>query len=242
MNPAPDWVTGGISDADAAFLRALVHRVAPWIVVEIGVAAGTSSAALLGALDELPQTGRELWSVDVRPTCYFNASHPIGAAVATMYPPDERFTRWILDGDSDARRVRARIPPGLIDLVFVDGDHRHPWPLLDVLHVAPWTRPEAWIALHDIALPRVYPAYQMYGALWLFEAWPGEKIAGEGEAQNIGAVRLPAKLELLVPMATELLARKPWETRPGVGDVDLDLPAAFAPLAPTLRRRLDPLK
>ena len=241
LGRAPAWVTGGISDADAAFLRALVLRVAPVIVVEIGVAAGTSSAALLAALDALPpELNRWLWSADVRTTCYFDPSHQIGEAVTTIYP--EYRSRWIVDGDADARRVRARIPRGLVDLAFVDGDHRHPWPLLDVLHLAPWMQPEAWIALHDIALPRVHAEFQTFGAMWLFEAWPGEKIAGEGAAENIGAVRLPATLEALVPMATELLARRAWEAHPFVSDVDLDLPAAFAPLASTLRRRLNPLK
>jgi len=229
----PAWVTGGISTADAEFLADLVAWTEPELVVEIGVAAGTSSAALLYALDQLPGARRALHSVDVRGTCYFNAQYATGAACREMYP--ERRSLWILDTNADARRLAARFQPGAFDLIFVDGNHSHPWPLLDVLHLAPAAQPAAWIALHDLALPRLYPQFQTYGPAWLFAAWPGEKIAGTGEAENIGIVRLPADLRELCPMALELLERHAWETQPTAWDVELA--AVFAPVAEALRPR-----
>lgn len=230
----PAWVTGGLSAGDAEFLGELVARVQPTRVLEVGVAAGTSSAALLYALDQLPEGKRALVSVDIRPTCYFDARRATGEACAAMYPAPR--ARWILLTGIDARRVRRELTQRSIDLVFLDGDHSHPWPLLDVLHLAPWAQPEAWMALHDIALARVCPRFQTFGAEWLFAAWPGEKYAGTGDAENIGAVRLPANLETLVPMAIELVRRDKWET--AIRDVDVDLPAVFASVAAALRPRL----
>lgn len=232
--PPPAWTQGGIAAADAEALLELVRRVQPARVLEIGVGAGVSSAALLYALDTLPPgAGRALLSVDVARTCYFDPRYATGAAAAAMYPVRPGRSRWILDVGTDARRVRATLTPGSIDLLFVDGDHRHPWPLLDVLHLAPWMRPEAWIALHDIALARVLPGCLQHGAEWLFAAWPANKIAGTGAAENLGVVQLPAALSRLVPMAIDLLTRYSWEAQPAAGQIDL--PEEFAEITAALR-------
>jgi len=207
MFQPPPWVTGGISTGDAAFLVELVRRETPATVLEIGVAAGTSSAALLYALDQLPGK-RVLYSVDIRPTCYFDPRRTVGSAVATMYP-DHR-AGWILDLNGATRRDGSVV----YDLAFIDGNHQHPWPLLDVLQLVPWLRSASWIALHDIALASVHPRFQTFGVQWLYQAWPGEKFAGEGDARNIGAVRLPISLTDLVPMALDLIEDRPWEGGP----------------------------
>jgi hypothetical protein len=236
----PAWVTGGISTGDAEYLAALVAEAQPEIVVEIGVAAGTSSAALLFALDQLPDLPgrRQLWSVDIRSACYFDRQHLTGAATLEMYPAPRSV--WILDVGCDARRLRASLRLGSVGLIFVDGNHDHPWPLLDVLHLAPYLKPGAWIALHDIALPRLFPQYQTFGPTWLFERWPLlEKRQGvDPDAQNTGAIRLPADLRDLIPVALDLLQRHPWETIPTRADVDL--PDVFAPVSAALKPRLRP--
>lgn len=236
----PAWVTGGISTADATFLVELVAQVQPETIVEVGIGAGTSSAALLFALDQLPGggAGRFLYSVDLHARCYFDQARAVGSAVTEMYP--DHNASWTRKIGGGAGRVGAdlRKAGGLVDFAFVDGDHRHPWPLFDVLHVAPALRPEAWIALHDIALARVCPQFQSHGAEWLFSAWPETARAGAGEAENIGAVRLPADLHELVPMALDLLTRARWEAE--ISAAAVDLPPVFAALAPALRRRLRP--
>ena len=48
-----------------------------------------------------------------------------------------------------------------------------------------------------------------FGAQWLFEAWPFEKISGG----NIGAMRLPSNVRDLVPFALAML-RIPSELEP----------------------------
>lgn len=234
----PAWSTGGISTGDAEYLAVLVAAAQPEIVVEIGVAAGTSSAALLFALDQLPGAGRLLISVDTRSTCYFDRTHPTGAAVAEMYP--QHRTSWYCRTPCDARQISGHVTTGSIGLIFVDGNHDHPWPLLDVLHLAPYLKPGAWIALHDIALPRLFPQYQTFGPMWLFERWPplDKHQAVDPDAQNIGAIRLPADLRELIPVAVDLLQRHPWETIPTRADVDL--PDVFAPVSAALKPRLRP--
>ena len=235
MYRPPAWATGYICDGDAEFLIELVAGVRPTSMLEVGVASGASSAALLFALDQLPPVagGRQLLSCDVRSTCYFDPARATGAAVAEMYPNHQ--TRWTLDTDTDARRLSQSVAPGSFDLLFIDANHAHPWPLLDLLHLVHVARPGAWVALHDIQLPVINPAYQVYGPMWLFDAWPFDKVHGVDGSRNIGAVRLPDDIRQLVPMALELLDR-PWEHAPTSWHVAL--PEPFTDLSGVLHNRL----
>ena len=90
--------------------------------------------------------------------------------------------------------------------------------------------------LHDINLPIIAPRFAAWGAKWLFDEWPFEKVAG-GSQQNIGAVRLPDDLTRLTPWALALLAQT-WEHAPTLWHVAL--PAPFAALQATLHQRLGP--
>jgi len=233
MYRPPAWSTGHCSTEDVEFLESCIGAQDPNVVLEVGVAAGASSAALLWALDQLPDGGaaRVLYSVDLASACYFNPHRAIGAAVAEMYPAYR--ARWELRPGSDARRIRAEVP--IVDFAFVDANHSHPWPLLDVLHVASILRPRAWIALHDIVLPQL--GYPHYGAQWLFEAWPFGKQRGAGGAKNIGVVELPRALADLVPTAVMLVRDRAWEATPRADDVDLApvFAEVTAELAPRLR-------
>jgi len=150
-----------------------------------------------------------------------------------MYPSYR--TTWTLDTSTDARRLAQWLPPESVDLLFIDANHSHPWPLIDLLHLSRVARPEAWIALHDIELPQLNPKYQVYGPQWLFEAWPFNKVHGTGPSRNIGAVQLPPDLRSLVPMAVRLLDRA-WEHAPSEWDVDL--PGIFHEVASILDARL----
>lgn len=235
LRPAPSWVRGAIPTGDGLFLREMVDRHAPAHLLELGVASGVSSAFLLQAMDRLPEMvgGRVLRSVDVNARCYFDEAFATGEAVQTMYP--EPRTRWILDADTDARRLSQALMPGCVDLTFIDANHYHPWPVLDLLHVSVLARRGSWVILHDIDLPRVAPQFAAWGATHLYDAWPFDKHRG-GENDNVGSVRLPDDLSALIPMAQDLLQR-PWEHAPTRWHVVL--PAPFALLHHTLDAQLD---
>jgi glycosyltransferase involved in cell wall biosynthesis/predicted O-methyltransferase YrrM len=242
MHRPPAWAQGFINHGDAEFLLELVTGLNPRSVLEVGVASGASSAALLFALDHLAPTlgERRLISCDVRATCYFDDARATGSAVQDMYP-DHR-TAWTLDTSLDARRLAQKARPGSVDLLFIDANHAHPWPLLDLLHLAVAAKPGSWVALHDIELPVLHPQFQVHGPKWLFEAWPFNKIHGVGVSQNIGAVQLPVDPAALVPLALALLDR-PWEHAPtawhvALPDVFREVTAALAPrLAPDAIKR-----
>lgn len=223
----PDWTRGSISNGDMEFLFEIVHAVSPRRVLEVGVAAGCSSAALLYALDQLPaSTGRrELHSIDIAEHCYFDSSRAVGAATRLMYPTPK--ARWVLRTGLTAAGARACHAQGMFDLAFLDANHKHPYPLLDLLQLTALLPSGAWVVLHDIELPMVAPQFPDAGAQHLFARWPFNKIHGVGDSENIGAVQLPDEPALLSPVAEDLL-RLPWQTT--VSREVLELPPAFSHL------------
>jgi hypothetical protein len=234
LYPPPAWAAGALPRHDAEFLIEVIAANQPQTVVEVGVASGVSSAVILSALDELPDADtRTLHSCDIVPRCYFDAQYATGEAVQVMYPSPR--ATWRLDTNIDTRRLSQVATPASVDLTFIDANHYHPWPLLDLLHLTVAARPWSWVVLHDINLPLVSPAFQAWGAKWLFEAWPGAKVIGGGPDANIGAVQLPADPRTLIPMAARLLQR-PWEFPPTLWHVAL--PECLSPLQELVRTRL----
>lgn len=235
MYRPPAWATGYISGSDAAFLLEIIAALQPRTVVELGVASGASSAAILFALDTLPEVegGRVLYSCDVRPTCYFDERYATGQACREMYPASR--ARWQLDTSTDARGLAAALPPHSIDLTFIDANHAHPWPLIDLLHAAMFARRGSWVVLHDIDLPVQHPEFQVYGPRWTFELWPFPKVRGEGQWTSIGAVQLPEAVDSLIPVALAL-AERPFEHIPPPECVRL--PEPFAAVQKVLEARL----
>jgi predicted O-methyltransferase YrrM len=232
----PSWLTGSISGGDCQFLFHIIQALAPARVLELGVASGCSTAGLLCALDQLPAVagGRKLSSFDVLPHCYFDKQYATGAAAPIMYPNPR--TDWSLDTNAmDARAIARAFAPGSFDFAFIDANHCHPWPLLDVLHLTTVLKPRSWIVLHDIELPNIHPQYPERGALLLFKHWPLAKIHGVGDSRNIGAVQLPADPAALTPMAKALLE---YATQWPVHEAFMALPPAFAEIEQLLRGRL----
>jgi glycosyltransferase involved in cell wall biosynthesis/predicted O-methyltransferase YrrM len=230
----PAWAEGHVSGSDAAFLFEMIAAHQPSTVVELGVASGVSSASILYALDQLPDAEqRVLYSADVRPTCYFNEAYPTGHACLEMYPAPR--ASWQTAFEMSAAGLGELLPAASVDLTFIDANHQHPFPLLDLLQVTAFAKPGSWIVLHDIDLPIQYPDHQTYGPRWLFQMWPFNKVKCFDMWASIGAVQLPDDFSLLVPFALALLDR-PWEQAPKSEDVVL--PEVFAGVHAALDARL----
>lgn len=234
MYRPPAWAQGHISTDDALFLAEMIAALQPVRVVELGVASGASSAAILHALDALPDPDRRvLYSCDVRPTCYFDDARATGQACVEMYPGPR--AQWQREFHTDARRLGTMLPAASVDLTFIDANHAHPWPLLDLLHATRFAKPGSWVVLHDIDLPIHHPAYQIFGPRWLYESWPLDRIKGTGPWTSIGAVQLPDDPSRLVHTALELI-EQPWEQAPDAATARL--PEAFSAVQAAMEPRL----
>lgn len=209
----PTWARGTIMAEDARFLRALVIEARPGIAVELGVASGCSSLVILHALSHVHGEGDDrvrLYAFDVADRCYFDPQHPTGAAVGEFAPhllPHYRLTC------GDARDARRVLPSGAVTFAFVDANHFHPWPVLDLIALRPLLAPGAWVTLHDVRLPALQArSLRGHGPAHIFDAWPFEKRAG-GYRGNTGAIRMPEAATALDALWRGILDQ-PWECEP----------------------------
>jgi predicted O-methyltransferase YrrM len=207
---------GGIGSRDYFFLTCLVSILAPRRVIEIGTLTGFSTTIIAAAIHRQHGIRHEITveTIDSNTHCSIDQSRPIGFEIPQLIPDLVSTVRVHTGCESDfIRELAARNEFGL---AFIDADHRHPWPLLDVLRLAPCVQSGGWILLHDIQLGTYGKAERdagkelesgtPYGAEWLFEQWPFRKI----RSFHIGAIELPLRKDALIPFALELMV-EPFE-------------------------------
>lgn len=211
----PDWPVGRINLVEAAALDLFVRTLKPETVVEVGVASGVSSAALLSALSTVGGgESPRLRSYDIMTHCYFDESRAVGEAVGVMVPhlaSDQLLKR------GGAKTAGDELAPGSVSFAFIDANHAHPAPVADLIDLGPCLASGAWVMLHDIRLSKAMlerdpgSERQVYGAEVLFEGWEGVKVTGERFASNIGAIRVDEPA-LLAPENLRHIIDEPWET------------------------------
>jgi len=227
----PEWAQGGVSRTDASFLFDLVRAVDPRLILELGVAAGGSSLVMLRTLEAIgrPITDGEgepvIRAFDLHPFCYCARTKPIGSGMLEAAPALARGVRFT--PRTTSLDLPAVFESASVDLAFIDADHRHPWPTVDLLAMLPTLRPGAWVALHDIELPEIARRHEArtgeavnwheHGARLLFNAWPFEKIRSSDDPSNIGALRVDDPTTVVRRWGAGLrdLLNAPWETEPG---------------------------
>jgi methyltransferase family protein len=204
---------------DLLFLHAFVNVLAPDRVVEIGTLSGFSAAVIADAVaHQRPESESVVVdTIDLSQHCLTDETKPVGFEIPLLVP--RLSSRIRVHAGKDARYIEQIARAGELQLVFIDADHQHPRPTLDLIRVSRFVRPGGWVVVHDIELGslgermRAAGAALDYGsssgAQWLFEAWPFGKISGG----NIGALRLPSNLRDLVPFALAML-RIPSELEP----------------------------
>lgn len=210
---------GGIGSRDYFFLTCLVSILAPRRVIEIGTLTGFSTAIIAAAIDRRHGPASPpitVETVDAHTLCSIDTTRAIGFEIPDLVP--DLVSRIRVHAGRESDIVREIAAPGEFEMAFIDADHRHPWPLLDVLRLAPYVREGGWVLLHDIQLGsfgqaeraagRDLEAGTPYGAEWLFDRWPFRKI----RSFHIGAVELPPRLDALVAFALELMDQ-PFELR-----------------------------
>lgn len=204
----PDWVAGQISEFDQPLLMGLTKLVRPKKVVEIGVASGWSGALFVDVLQS-NGTPAEYIGVDLSPSYYLDKSRSTGAAIHELFPQPSITSRLLLG--KLAIDVIEEIGDG-VDLAFIDGDHMHPWAMLDFLTLLPVLAPNAWVLFHDLNLS-TYARHKNRnrGPKYFFESWPYQKIHSSQRPPMIGAVCLPHLLDEMLLTILWDTTHTPWE-------------------------------
>ncbi len=202
---------GTINPHDYSFLTAFTGLLAPSRVVEIGTLTGFSAAILAAALHRQHGTTREFRvdTIDNQRQCVIDKSQPTGFEIESLIP--EIAASVFVHTPYDSSIVAQLANRDELGLAFIDADHQHPRPLLDLIRLAPYLHGGSWIILHDTQLSsasELVPEGERMqygtpgGAEWLFARWPFPKISGG----NIGAIQLPDDKTDLISFALNLLA------------------------------------
>jgi hypothetical protein len=205
----PSWPKGMISSVDAGFLDALITEVRPEGVYEVGVASGFSSAIILSSMATYADPARTwLHSYDIADYCYFDPTHAVGDATREVVP--HLLKSWQLNLRTTALDAPGDKEPQTKSLYFIDANHSHPWPTLDLIALLPCLKTGDHVALHDINLPTISSGrFPDYGVQWLFENWLGERLVPDVAIPNIGAIVIPQDKTLILASLVKTLS-KPW--------------------------------
>jgi hypothetical protein len=211
----PKWITGSLSGDDARFLfrQALETRVDE--AVEIGTASGFSTAVLAHAFHFRATAGRapkdwRVRSYDILERLYFDHDRRVGDAAREILP-ESVLDHVEFNAPATAVDVGERYAADSIGFLFVDANHKHPWPVLDLLAVLGALRPGATVLLHDINLPRIHAEFPVWGVNRVFEDLDVEKLVPDVEIPNIGAFLVPDDKGRLRDQLLAVIDRHPWE-------------------------------
>lgn len=134
-------------EPEGHFLNGIIRYFKPRKILEIGVAAGASSAIILNAIKDIE--GAKLYSVDLSQQYYRTKDKPTGYAVNQFFPELISLDKWELKTGKLAYEFIDEIGDG-IDLCFIDTVHARPGEILDYLMVLPYLSPKCVIVIHDI--------------------------------------------------------------------------------------------
>jgi predicted O-methyltransferase YrrM len=209
-------VEGCVSHFDARYLVTRTLASGTDAVVEIGTASGVSTAVLCHALSLASRAGLidddfEVRTYDLNGRYYADEARQTGEAAREMLPP-ELLSHIAFRSPVTAASVALDHGPDALDLMFVDADHRHPWPALDLLTTLDSLRHGAEVIFHDINLPVRHPEFADWGAKHLFDGLKVEKQAYDVESvPNIGSVWIPDDKEELKEQLLEIVQAHEWE-------------------------------
>lgn len=212
----PGWVKGSLSRKDTRYLFAQALEARTGSAVEIGTASGFSTAILCVALHLASSTRAigpdfEVASYDKNQRFYAEPSKEVGDAARELLAAN------LLDhvqfySPATASDVYLHHGPDTIGLLFIDGNHRHPWPTLDVLATLDCLHPGARVIIDDINLPSLRPSAPL-GPKRLFDGLRLEKEANpEATPPNIGSFRVPYDKAGLRQQLLDIVSANEWET------------------------------
>jgi predicted O-methyltransferase YrrM len=212
----PEWVKGSLSHSDTRFLFDTALKAGANLAVEIGTASGFSTSVLCHALNFASKGGLigsdfHVVSYDASPYCYFDASKQVGDATREQLSP-ELLKHVTFRHPAFASSLKQHHGNDDIEFLFVDANHKHPWPTLDLLATLDLLKRGAVVVLDDINLPVLLPRQQAWGAKYLFDGLDLEKsVPDDVEVPNIGCLKIPEDKEQLRGHLLEIIFTHQWE-------------------------------
>ena len=172
------------------FLCGLIKQKKPKKILEIGVAAGGTTAVILNCVSLL-DIDVEVFSIDVNEKLYSDSSKNTGYLAEQCMPYLTKKIKRRLETKGISVEFLESIGKD-IDFLILDTMHILPGELLDFLACLPYLAKNCTVVLHDIALHHIGEDAGGYATQVLFDTVVGKKIIGRDPESlegypNIGA-------------------------------------------------------
>ena len=171
-----------MSQYDMAFICGLIKEYKPKKILELGVAAGGTTAVIMNCCHIL-ELDTAIYSVDIAENYYRDSNKKTGylAEKSADLLAYEHFNMY----RNDAYLAYAEQIGSDIDMVIIDTVHSLPGEVLDFLSCFPFVKMGGVVVLHDILLNHLGDRCEQYATKLLLDTVVGEKIVGSDET-NIG--------------------------------------------------------
>jgi predicted O-methyltransferase YrrM len=215
----PSWIEGSLSEDDARFLFQQVLTAGADEAVEIGTGSGFSTAVLAHGMHFRAAAGQarhnwQVWSYDFLEHLWFDQGRQVGDAARELLS-ESLLAHIEFNSPAIAVDVSMRHALDSIRFLFLDANHNHPWPALDLLAVLDSLAAGGTVVLHDVNLPRIHPEFPEWGANRVFEGLNVERVVADvdpdGELPNIGAFVVPSDKGPLRDQLIGIVERHPWD-------------------------------
>ncbi len=207
--------------SQAGFLCGLIKEYRPQKILELGVAAGGTTAIVYRCLQQIG-TETKLYSVDLNATLYYSRDKETGY-IAKRYIPAEAGKiehRFFLGGYLP--EFLEEIGDG-IDFAIIDTVHSLPGELLDFLALLPFLKEDAIVVLHDIALSHnnSIDDRTCYATQVLFSTVTADKLLNnQTEYPNIGGFQINKDTYKRISDMFSILTL-PWKYLPAEREINI---------------------
>lgn len=203
---------GAVTPDELVFVQSLIQRHRPERFVEIGMASGLSTGFIARFLEDTG--GKYLLSVDHDDTFFGDTTKPNGFLIPELYSGSEV--------DMDLRKFTTALDSasfeGTFDMAFVDANHQHPWPMIDMMALYPLMSGPKMMVHHDLRLYQNQDVMFGIGPKYLFDQFPDAmRIRSDANDGNIFAVYLSMPKAEFEDLCYDLV-KLPWSLRGPVSD------------------------
>lgn len=145
-----------MSEFESAFLCGLLDKFRPSKILEVGVAAGVTTAIILQCLEDNAQK-YSMYSIDASVQFYREPQHQSGFWSAPLRESLQHGTHELYIGTTLPHLI-DNIGNG-VDFVILDTVHMLPGEVLDFLTVLPYLSEDAVVCMHDVSFNQRSPQH-----------------------------------------------------------------------------------
>ncbi|MDJ0554513.1 MAG: sulfotransferase [Microcoleaceae cyanobacterium MO_207.B10] len=210
---------GSISAKEAMFLQEGIEKNKPQKFLELGTASGLSTGFIAMFMNK-NNNNTELFTIDLDETFWADRNQKTGFLAEKICPNGNININYFRNMNST--QIPNLFEEQKIDMAFIDANHQHPWPTLDMMSILPFMNKGSLVYHHDLALYKHQAPIFGIGPKYLFDQIPVNLRIVTPEAEgNIYYVITPDNyLELTQSLIDSLYL--PWTIRSKISEVTLE--------------------